>query len=585
MAVYQELTVTEVAGSQNVANNTSKVRILWKSTQTGESWNGYTRTAKYYISINGGAESEHSVSYSLPKGATTTILDTTITVTHKDDGSGTIKVRTWMDTNISAGVVEKSASLTLATIPRASTMDSLACATSHFDGKLTYKYTPKSSGYYNRCNISLNQNGVFTAVKTINLGQKAASQQTGSVTLSADELAIIYNKLTNIGSGVLRFTLRTYSNSGYSSQVGEATTREITLWIPKNESTLPDPVMTLSPVGTLPSAFAGLYIQGKSKVDANFASKGKYGASIKSNSMSVDGTTYGSPFTSGYLSKSGTFTVTGEATDSRNYVGTDPQEITVIPYSKPKIKVDVCGRCDAEGNLSGDGTYLKIQAKRTYSPVEAGGVQKNFCVIRYRYKPEKGGYSSWFTILAGSDTSTDEVITGALLGGALAVDATYIVQVGVYDDIGESTESTFTIPTDKVYDHADGSRRSYTFGGYVEEDNTFAIAEDIVLKAKGTLQAKHIAGNGVYDSLNFDELIYHTEYYTGTSAPSSTGCSGYPVDKTGVLEVISAMKQNAQTLNWWGFAYQTYRTYDGEIYTRSYFSSDGWKPWKKVAFA
>ena len=65
MAVYQSLSVTEVAGSQNINNNTSKVRILWTSTQSGDSWNGYTKTAYYYVSINGGAEVAYPVTYTL----------------------------------------------------------------------------------------------------------------------------------------------------------------------------------------------------------------------------------------------------------------------------------------------------------------------------------------------------------------------------------------------------------------------------------------------------------------------------------------------------------------------------------------
>ena len=145
MAVSQSLTLTE---SDVVSlNNTSKVRILWTSKQTGESWNGYTRTAKYYVSINGEAETEYSISYTLPKNSTATIVDKTITVTHKSDGSGTVKVRTWMDTDISAGVVEQTKSLTLTTIPRASSLDSLVCSSSYFNGTLTYKYTPKSSSF------------------------------------------------------------------------------------------------------------------------------------------------------------------------------------------------------------------------------------------------------------------------------------------------------------------------------------------------------------------------------------------------------------------------------------------------------
>lgn len=118
MAVTQSLSVTEVSGSINTSANTSKVRILWKSTQTGDSWNGYTRTAKYYVSINGGAEKEYVVSYTLPQNSTNTIVDTTLTITHKSDGSGSVKVRTWMDTRINAGEIEQTKTLTLTKITK-----------------------------------------------------------------------------------------------------------------------------------------------------------------------------------------------------------------------------------------------------------------------------------------------------------------------------------------------------------------------------------------------------------------------------------------------------------------------------------
>ena len=153
MAVTQTLSVTEVAGSVNTSTNTSKVRILWQSTQTGDSWNGYTRTAKYYISINGEAEREYTVSYTLPQSTTKTILDTTITVTHKGDGTGTVKVRTWMDTSISAGVVEKTQTLTLATIPRASTITSASNTT--LGTPCTVKWTPLSANFRYKLNFSL----------------------------------------------------------------------------------------------------------------------------------------------------------------------------------------------------------------------------------------------------------------------------------------------------------------------------------------------------------------------------------------------------------------------------------------------
>lgn len=340
MAVSQSLTLTESNIVQS--SNTSKVRILWKSTQSGESWNGYTRTAKYYVSINGGAEKEYSVSYTLPQNATATIVDTTITVTHKTDGSGSVKVRTWMDTGISAGEVTQNKTLTLTTIARASTIDALSCNTSYFTGTMTYKYTPKSASYYNRCNISLSLDGEYIAVKSINLGQKAASQQTATVTLSSAELSTIYNELPKTTKGKLRFTFRTYSDSGYSTQVGSAPYKEITLTIPNTTDTQPTVTMALSPVSDFTSTSA-IYVKGMSKVKASFTGgAGKYGATIASYKLTVAGKDYASPYTSAYLTTSGSVTVKGTVTDSRGYSRAYSETITVINYATPSLDSLTC---------------------------------------------------------------------------------------------------------------------------------------------------------------------------------------------------------------------------------------------------
>ena len=479
MAVTQSLTVTEVANSISVTDNTSQVNIKWTSTQSGSSYNANTRTAYYWISINGGEETKYSVSYTLPQNTTKTILNKTITVPHKDDGSGTVTVRTEMDTRISAGVVKKSASCTLTTIPRASTLDSLSCATSYFTGKLTYKYTPKSSAFYNRCNISLNLNGEYIRVKSVDLGKKSAAQQTATVTLSSSELEIVYNELPSATKGVLRFTFRTYSDSGYSNQIGDAVYKEVTLNIPNDSTTQAAVSMSLAPVGSLPSAFSGLYVQGKTKVKATLSATGKFKSDIKSYSMKVDGITYdsGDSYTSGYMNTAGSFTVYGYAKDSRGFTGSTSKSITVIAYAKPKILNVEAERCDKDGNLADNGTYLKIKAERSYSPVKSGSVQKNFCKIRYRYKlASASSYSSWTTILAGDNLSSNVIETGALLKGALSVTSTYLVQVQAIDDIGGYATATISVPTDIVHNHK--TKNGWGFGKYCEGENLLDVAWD-----------------------------------------------------------------------------------------------------------
>ena len=369
MAVSQSLTLTE--SDIDVASNTSKVRIVWKSTQTGESWNGYARTAKYYISINGGAETEYSVSYKLPKDSTVIIAQPTITVTHKGDGSGTVKVRTWMDTDISAGVVEQTKSLTLATIPRASTLDSISCSTAYFDGTITYKYTPQSNIFYNQCVISLKVGEDYKHVYQFNLGKKSAALQTETFKFTSDILAKIYNMLGNAVSSTLRFNLGTYVDSEYTNRVGNIAYKDITLTIPFSTDVTPSATLTLTPVTDVTTEEA-VYIKGISKVKCVFSNvTAKYGATITKYSFNVTGknveTTQGS-YTSDYLTTTGTVRVTAVIYDSRGRYTSWSREINVLDYTTPTIDSLTCSTSYFNGTI----TYK-------YRPVNA--VFYSRCVI------------------------------------------------------------------------------------------------------------------------------------------------------------------------------------------------------------
>jgi hypothetical protein len=337
MAVSQSLTLTK--GGTSVAANTSEVRILWTSTQSGESWNGYTRTAKYYVSVNGGEEKEALVSYTLPQNATQTIVDTTITVKHNSDGTGKIKVRTWMDTGISVGVVQQTKELTLNVIPRATTIDRVYCTSSEMFETATIinvDYTPLSSSFYNRCNISLNVGGEFIAIRQINIGKKTASTQTLSIQLTATEINTILENLPNSKKGTLRLTIRTYSDSGYSSEIDNGRYKEITLTIPDTTATRPTATLSVSPVSSLASPFNTLYIKGKTKVNVSLTNGAtKYGADIKSYKITVDGKTVSNPYESGYITKS--VTIKGTVTDSRGYSTTYTKTVTVLDYIAPQI--------------------------------------------------------------------------------------------------------------------------------------------------------------------------------------------------------------------------------------------------------
>ena len=472
MSVTQTLTLTEVSGSVNTSDNTSKVRILWQSTQTGNSHNNYTRTAKYYVSINGGAETEYSVSYTLPLNSTKTIVDTTLTINHNNDGTGSVRVRTWMDTSISAKVVELSKTLTLTTIPRASSI--YAVSNIYLGENCAVRWTPLSKTF--RYKLKFSMGGWEKTTEAIHPNQTSSYLYT-AYTIPLDAAS----KIPKSPTGTMTVTLYTYSDSNASVQVGSAASGQFTVTVPENEKTIPTVSMSVSPSNNLTSPYNGLYIQGHSKVKATLGFGTKYDATVEASSITVNGNTYTSPFESAILSQAGTVSVKATVKDSRGYYGTNYKDIEVIPYSKPYVRAKsgessiICARCDGSANFTDSGTYLKIKAKAVYSKVITDGVQKNYGNIKFRYRKEGGTYSAWQTILNCKTDNSDEVITPPLLNGALDITSNYQVQIIASDDLYDSEPITFAIPSDDVFMDRPAGGKSMGLGGYSTGDGKLDV--------------------------------------------------------------------------------------------------------------
>lgn len=401
--------------------------------------------------------------------ATVTIND----ISHNDDGTKSITISGSVSapsgTNYAGHKTSGSGTATFDPISRASTITSVSNTT--LGSSCSVKWTPASASFGYKLEFSLG--GLTQTTDLIKPNRTTAYTYTGyTIPLS------FADKLPSAKTGTMTVTLYTY-NGGALIPFRATSSKTFTVTVPNNSSTQPAVSMSLAPVGSLPSAFAGLYIQGKTKVKATMSATAKYSASINSYSMKVYGTSYGSSdgYTSGYLSNYGTIPVYGYATDSRGYTGDTSSNITVLAYSKPKITAEVCGRCDEEGKLSEDGTYLKIKATRTYSAVNSNGVQKNFCQIRYRYKAASASsYSAWTTILDSGDLSTNTVETDALLGGVLFSKTSYVVQIQAVDSIGEYSEVTIDIPTESVHTHR--TKNGMGLGKYCEGENLLDVAWD-----------------------------------------------------------------------------------------------------------
>lgn len=442
---YIDAKVTWSSGT-NVDKNTSSVtaKLYYKRT------NHYTTygTGTFSITING-QKTTVTDEISFSDEAWVMAMEATVTVEHDSDGAKSITISaagSIPGTSLPSTAVSGKA--VLDTIPRASTITSAGNVT--LGKACSVKWTPLSKSFRYKLKFELGEWSFTTG--TIHPNQTTAYIYTGY-----DIPIEVAEELPKAKSGTMKVALYTYSNTGATTQVGDEDSDTFTVTVPNNEDTKPTVDMTLSAVHSLGSAFAGLYVQGRSQVKAAFTGKGKYGATIASYKLYVAGKRQADSALSDYITVSGSVIVTGRVTDSRGYYTDIDQFITVIPYGVPTIlppggeNAVVCARCYADGTLAEDGAYLRIRARRSYSKVTSGGVQKNFCSIRYRYRSESTNtYSAWVTLLARDDTDADTVDSGAISDIVPSTETTYFVQVGVVDDIGETDAVQFTVPTDFV---------------------------------------------------------------------------------------------------------------------------------------
>ena len=233
---------------------------------------------------------------------------------------------------------------------------------------------------------------------------------------------------------------------------------------------------TISPFGTLPEAFAGLYLRYRNGVQAEVTAESAY-SQIAGYSIQVEGKTYtGDPAISDLLTTAGECRVVVTATDKRGFSASEERTIQVLPYSFPQVvpykgeNSILCRRARADGTADSGGIYLSIKAGRSYAPCTADGVQKNFCVLRYRIRSASAEtFPDWVTLLPAADTSTDNVL---LLrpSPTLDVSASYVVQISVMDTTLSGPDPLeFFIGTDDVQLHLRPDGNGIGVGKYGEE--------------------------------------------------------------------------------------------------------------------
>ena len=407
------LEVTETLPSDYVATN--KTNVNWTLTATTTSpygrWDSSGRPVT--VSINGTTVFSANVPYDFRGSLPITLASGTTTgITHNDDGSKTIACSASVDwSDNSMGTATASGNLTLVTIPRASEP---TCSNVTLGNAVTINTNRKSSSFTHTIQILVNN-----TVKETFTSVGASKSWTPAIAT--------YAPLNTSGTTVPA-TIKCTTYNG-STQIGTAKTCSVTLTIPDNSTTKPTASIAIQEAdSTMISKAWGVYVQGKSKLKVTLSGTAKYSASIASYSATANGASYASsPFTTGYLSGSGSKTVTAKSKDSRGFSSSEvSQSYTVVAYSDPTITTAKAYRTNSGGTESDEGTYMKYSFVASVSSVS----NHNTAVYKIGYKKSTQSTYTYVTIASSgySLNKTNQILSGVTLDTNSSYDIIFTVQ-------------------------------------------------------------------------------------------------------------------------------------------------------------
>lgn len=546
--------------------------LYYRRTNSGFTTSG---TGTFMVSIDG-TKKPVSKYIKIEYNVWTLALTATKTITHSNDGTksitiagaGNIPDTTFESTSCSGTAV-------LDTIARASTITSANSVT--LGSRCSLKWTPKSANFYYKVKFALSSWSYTTVA--FKPGITTEYTYTG-YPVPMDVAAYFPNSKT----ATMTATLYTYSDSGATTQIGSASSKTFEVILDENESTKPKITMSLSPI-TPDTKFKTLYLQGRSKVQATFSGEGKYGATIKSYNMQVNGKTYASPYTSDLITNSGNISVVGSVVDSRGFTNTYTIPIEVIPYFTPYLAPDegyqrvICERCLENGKASPKGTYLHIKGTRNYAKINTNGIV-NTCSVRCRYKAEDGEWShssgGGIGVLLNTDTTTDafdEILDGVVLD----VKKSYTVELSIGDDTYLPIAKSYDIPSEMVSFHIKKGGKGAAFGKYAQKDNLLECEWDAQFNGQTAIEGLFFTEKEI--EIGGDKDTYYPVHikptYYSESQPIFLGIGKKLGTKSGSWEGNHANGTSSLMIGWlcrfngWdgNGAYMT-TLYKSEIYSK-----------------
>ena len=543
-------------GDQDIANN--KTQISWSCglTSTHKFYSNAVKMSAFYINgtmvYGGGTYSNFTAE------GEQQIASGTLWISHDSDGTKTFSISSftgWLYSNHNYS--SSGDDFTLTAIPRQATITAAPDFTDVDNPTISYSNPAGNAVTSVEACISLTGAVDDIAYQAI---PKTGSSDTLSYQfpLTDAERDVLRNATVN--TRTVYFYVRTYIGSvRYLSSVAR------TLTIAESQYTKPSVSMSVTlNNSSLPSAFSGLYIQGKSKLDVSLSATGKYGASIKSYSASIDGKSYSysdKPITSDVIQNSGSIKVVGYAKDSRGFTGSTEQTHSVLEYSKPQVipigseNSILCYRSDSNGKRVGNSTSVWIKAKRSYYSLSG----KNGCKLQWRRKLATEAWNdskhTWSNLIASTATTTNEY-NALIPSAAFDLKNAYTIQIRAIDDIGEYDIKTLEVPTQDVALHLGAGGKNVAIGTYCDTSvpYTFHSSWDAIFD-KG-INGVYIKKVRVWETKQFVVQTAFSQFVENGGSRQSIFMFGC-VNQEMVFGVLGIQNNLISDVEWVGSGYVT----------------------------
>lgn len=429
-----ELVVTP--GSQSVTDNTTSLTYTL-TLKAGSNYYSLWSTGWEIVIDGKQAVYNSGTQVSIAQYGSKQIATGSATVTHATDGTKTnmpVTFRIWTSTSQSylPGSITGSGTMTLTTIPRASSFSlSSTDVTLNSAGSVSATITAASTSFSHKIKVAL---GSYSAEQTV-----AAGTTSATISLPLNML----NQIPNATYGTATVTLTTYNGS---TAIGAAS---LSVTIRAGTSIVPT-ISSFTATRVAGQSAFSLYIKGYDKARLQTSAAGVYGSAIQA--YSITGGLMGADVTTGVLNEAKTYTWTVTVTDSRGRTAAKSVSVTVVDYSAPTISGAVFERCDSAGNPDDDGTYLYV--KGTVSIATVNSLNSYTAKVQYKLSTD----TSWTN--AGSYTSGSAALFNVLTDNA------YDVRIAVTDKLTTSY-SLGTLDVGDVIAEYDPDTNTLTFPGQV----------------------------------------------------------------------------------------------------------------------